>query len=472
MVKDNRFITGGIDMKKGYVNKITTGILILFIFVIAGCSSHTSEEHKSDRSAGARSFGKAEYVGGERCKDCHWREHDSWKHTLHSKFMQSAGEFTVLGDFEINNKLITKVSDNSPELSGKEVTTKMFKKDGKYYINTIGPDWEFHDYEVSYVIGVNRRQNYLTEFPNGAIHILPAEWDVRQMAWVDNSGFENHYPKDGKYWSDEGRIWQFKCGGCHSTGMNINYDKATHSFNTTFANLGIGCEACHGPGSAHIQAARFYYDREKETIVNPSKLPWRLRAAVCGQCHNWGASTAKVSPYREGFPERYSYPYGFEVGKPLYLYYVNKPVDDTLHHQQYNEWNSSAHAEAGIMCTTCHGVHQEGLHKNPHKALTKFIADSLCTNCHKTTKKKAAHRIHTFGSCIACHMPRTLANEHSHTFKFISPEESLRAGGVDKQPNSCSGCHHHKDAPLIGLVEFLDAVKKQDMPVPFSVHKR
>jgi hypothetical protein len=69
-------------------------------------------------------------------------------------------------------------------------------------------------------------------------------------------------------------------------------------------------------------------------------------------------------------------------------------------------------------------------------------------------------------------MPRTKEHEHSHTFQFISPEESIRAGGVDKQPNSCSGCHHHKNSPLEGLVEFLDAVKKADMPVPFSVHRR
>jgi hypothetical protein len=472
MVKDIRYINGGIKMNYGLLSRIVTGVFaVFFIGIFSGSTSYASMEHEITQSSGT-SEEAAEYVGSRRCKDCHWREHDTWKHTLHSKFMQSSGEFTVLGDFEINNKIIVKVSDQSPEIAGKEITTTMFKKDGKYYINTIGPDWEFHNYQIAYVIGINKRQNYLTVFPNGAIYVLPVEWDVEKETWMINYGLDKNYPGNGNYWSDDGRIWQFKCGGCHSTGMKINYDKATHSFDTTFASLGIGCESCHGPGSSHVKAARFNYDREKETIINPSKLPWRLRAAVCGQCHNWGASTAKVSPYREGFPERYSYPYGFEVGKPLYLFYVNEPIDDKLHHQQYNEWNTSAHAEAGIMCTTCHAVHQEGLHKNPHKALTKFISDSLCTNCHKTTRKRAAHRIHTFGSCIACHMPRTEWNEHSHTFAFVSPEESLRAGGVDKKPNSCSGCHHHKNSPLEGLIEFLDAVKKADMPVPFSVHGR
>ncbi len=477
MTEDMRYINGGINMNYVLCNKIIVGILaILLMSLSIGCTSNTVTEHETEHetvaSAESHSLQNAEYVGEDRCKDCHWREHDSWKHTLHSKFMQPAGEFTILGDFEINNKLTIKVFDGSPEFAGKQLDTTMFIKDGKYYVNTIGPDWEFHDYEISHVIGINRRQNYLTVFPNGSIQVLPVEWDAKKAVWTDNYGLEKSYPKDGNYWSDEARIWQFKCGGCHSTGMKINFDKASHSFDTKFANIGVGCESCHGPGSNHIKAARFEYVKEKDTIINPSKLPWRLRAAVCGQCHNWGSSTAKISPSSEGFPERYAFPYGFVVGKPLYLFYVNNPVDDKRHHQQYNEWNASAHAEAGIMCTTCHGVHQEGMHKNPHKALTKFIADSLCTNCHKTIKQKAAHRIHTFGSCIACHMPKTKENEHSHTFKFISPEESLRAGGVDKQPNSCSGCHHHKDSPLEGLIEFLDAVRKTDMPVPFSVHGR
>ncbi|RJQ48145.1 MAG: hypothetical protein C4538_04260 [Nitrospiraceae bacterium] len=460
-------------MNNGLSDKLLNGMLATLLLVIsAGCTSHTAVEEKTGGKAEPQLFDKDAYVGSARCRDCHWREYDSWKHTLHSKFMQSASDDAVLGDFERNNKLVSAVPQKAPELAGKDIVTTMFRKDGKYYINALGPDWELHDYEIAYIIGINNRQNYLTTFPNGAIHVLPVEWDVRQTKWVDNYGLEKHYPGSGNYWSDDKRNWQFKCGGCHTTGMKINYDAEMHSFNTTFGDIGIGCEACHGPGRDHIAAARTYFEKEKDTIINPSKLQWRIRAAVCGQCHNWGVSAAKITPYREGFPERYSYPYGFEVGKPLYLFFIDEPVDDKRHHQQYNEWNESAHAEAGVMCTTCHGVHQEGQHKNPNKALTKYISDTLCTNCHTTIRQKAAHRIHTFGSCIACHMPKTKGTEHSHTFKFISPEESLRAGGVDKKPNSCSGCHHHRNTPLTALVEFLDAVKKEDMPVPFSVHGR
>jgi hypothetical protein len=59
-----------------------------------------------------------------------------------------------------------------------------------------------------------------------------------------------------------------------------------------------------------------------------------------------------------------------------------------------------------------------------------------------------------------------------HTFKLMPPENSLKAGGNEKVPNSCSSCHHHKNTPLEALAGFLEAAKKNDTPLPFSVHKR
>lgn len=350
----------------------------------------------------------------------------------------------------------------------------MYKRGSKFYINTIGPDWKSYDYEITQVIGIGRKQNYIATFPNGEMHVLPVEWDTMSGGWVDFNGLKNNHPGDGAYWSDTGNIWQLRCGGCHVTGLQINYDRGKGSFNSKWSDLGVGCEACHGPGGNHIKAASVYFEQEKETIVNPAKLPWRLRAMVCGQCHNWGRSTAEVSPYKAGFPKQYGYPLGYVPGKALYLYYSQEQKEAEKHHQQYNEWQESEHAKAGVMCTTCHNVHPEdtGVQQLGTVAQTKLTQDTLCMDCHKTLQRRGVHRIHTFGSCIACHMPATKGHEHNHTFRFISPEESIKAGGVDKKTNSCSSCHHHKDTPLVNLVEFLDAAKKADMPIPFTVHGR
>ncbi len=463
-------------VKNAFLNYWGIWILLAILIVFSaikyiGDIRHTQEEGEVAEIAVPHTFGEPEYVGSKKCRDCHWREYDTWKGTLHSKFMQPAGERSVIGDFEINNKMTVDVTDKASNLANKEVTTTMYKKDGLFYINTIGPDWELHDYEISHVIGLGERQNYITKFPNGEIHVLPVEWNASSGKWVDNFGLKMHYPGEGNYWSDPGRIWQYKCGSCHVTGMEIKYNADRDSFNSTWLDIGIGCEACHGPGSNHVKAASVYFEGEKETIINPAKLPWRLRAMICGQCHNWGESTIDVSLYKDGFPTKYSYPFGYKVGKWLPTYFVEAKDEEKKHHQQYNEWKKSAHANAGVICTACHGVHQEGGHRTQFKSQTKSPADTLCTGCHKATERKAAHRIHTFGSCIACHMPQTTGHEHSHTFQFISPEESLRAGGIDKQTNSCSGCHYHKDDKLEGLIEFLDAIKKVDMPVPYGVHK-
>ncbi len=442
-------------------------LLITLAMKIIGHQPENTGIIENAEAKKAPDFGTPEYVGSLRCKDCHWEKYDTWKNTLHSKFMQAPDGRTILGDFERKNKLIVRVTDKSPRLAGKETTVTMFTRGGKHYVNAIGNDWQSHDYEISYVIGVGKRQNYLTEFPNGEIHVLPVEWDVKKQSWVNNGGLKDNYPGDGEFWGDQARIWQIKCGGCHVTGIKINYDKEKASFDTGWADMGIGCEACHGPGSNHVKAASEYFDHEKDNIVNPAKLTWRLKAMVCGQCHNWGTSIQTVSPHNEGLPHNYAYPYGFTAGEPLYLYYVEEKNEEKKHHQQYNEWSESEHAKAGVMCTNCHEVHQK---EDVEFSMTKMIPDNLCMSCHTTLQRRAAHRIHTFGSCVSCHMPETKGHEHGHTFRFISPAESVLAGGVDKKQNSCNGCHHHKDTPPENLVEFLNAAKMADMPRPYSVH--
>jgi hypothetical protein len=458
-------------------NSILAASGVFLLLSVTSCSHEEGEKDPKTETAAAASFenpefDKPEYVGSLACKNCHWREYDAWKPTLHSKAMQLPDQLTVMGDFETNNRLTVTTSGETGKIPpGEELTITMLKKGGKYIVNAIGPDGEFHNYEVSNTFGINSKQSYLTQFPNGALYVLPVQWNVEKQQWFDFHGPASNSPGDGGYWSDAGRTWQFNCAGCHTTGLNINYDLTTESFETDMIEPGVGCEACHGPGSNHIKAASFYFDKEKETIINPKNLSWRLSAMVCGQCHKSGLSTKEIMPQKEGFPERYAFPHGYDVGKPLYNYYVKDPEDKAAD-LQYNQWQQSQHAKAGIICIDCHSVHEKDTTKPVNKSLTRLAADKLCKSCHTSVEKRAAHRIHTFGSCIACHMPKTDGYLPSHTFQFVSPEESLKAGGTDKLMNSCSGCHHHKDSPLDGLIEFMEAAKKHDMPKPFSAHLR
>lgn len=359
------------------------------------------------------------FVGSLECKKCHERIYLEWKTTLHSKMLQDvkANPIAIMGDFETPSDVRT------------------FTKE-----------------EVAYTIGNQWKQRYLKKIGDDYF-VLPAQYNIIDGKWAAFRAED---------WQK--RSWFKECAGCHATGVD--------PVKKTFKEPGIGCEACHGPGSNHVKAVPGY---EILTIVNPARLTKDASAQICGSCHTYGKDKSG----------KYDYPsdYRTVLGANLRLFY--DPVtleknpdkfwpsgDSKSYHQQYIDWRRSEHAKAGVTCIECHSVHIMET-----KFQTKLVGDSLCKRCHVALVYKAAHRIHTFGSCIACHMPRTVTgayagDERSHTFKFLSPELSFKAGGVEKQPNSCSGCHYHKDTPLQDLIRFLDAVRKIDMIKPFTVHNK
>lgn len=366
------------------------------------------------------------YVGAKECQVCHEEVYDGWKSTMHPYKFQPVSPDAVVGDFQNNN--IMKADDT---------TAKMSSKDGEFFITTSGPDGAEHTYMVKYLIGGFWKQLYVTEFPNGELHILPAMWIVKTQSW-----------EKSKYWSDT--IYQYSCSGCHNTGTQINYDESTDTFRTTWANTGVGCESCHGPGSAHIAAGG------SNGIINPAKIPDPRRSVmVCGSCHIRGSST-------DG---KYSYPHGYKPGGQLNFIFDEKPKlhpDDNsrANRQQYIDWKKSGHAREGITCWDCHYTHQKG---KANKSQTKLPGSSLCRSCH-VVENKGVHGIHSVNNCVGCHMPpvgkrASKGDVHSHQFKVISPAKTIEAGGLDKQPNSCNLCHYHKDDSPEDLLDILRRVK-------------
>jgi formate-dependent nitrite reductase cytochrome c552 subunit len=432
---------------------------------------------------------KAEYVGSERCAGCHDKIYNSWLTTLHPYKIRPVNENTVVGDFVKNNAFTVK---NIKGMPFTEYTTKMSVKDGKYYITTIGEDGKEHTYLLKYVLGGVWKQRYITEFPNGGLHVLPLQWNVDTRTWADYHGLAKQKPGDKGYWSNPARPWQLKCGSCHTTGLKINYDAKANKFNTTWADTGAACEACHGPGSEHVIAPM---DKKIATIVNPAKIPDARRAAqVCGQCHNRGKSIAKAISVPGG-PDVYDYPNGaagYIPGKTLYNYYIEKPGEwpdgsPKQHHQQYNDWKKSQHAAHGVNCWDCHASHGKGAIS---KHSLKEGGDKLCMSCHQV-QNELMHSIHSSNTCIGCHMPRTAKNAvktgeaaydiADHRFKVVSPAETIKYGGLAKQPNSCNGCHYHekKDTPesLLKAMETIRNKKRESLgmekqTIPVTVEKK
>lgn len=350
----------------------------------------------------------ANYVGSDKCQKCHQKLHKEWKQTLHSQMIKDVSKqpTAVVGDFD----------------SPSDVRT--FTRDQVLY--TIGNQW---------------KQRYITRIDD-EFYILPAQYNLETGEWAA------YHPDN---WKE--RPWLKKCGGCHVTGLNYAQ--------RTFAEPAVGCEACHGPGSKHVDEE----DPNKfaETITNPANLPVGLQVQVCGSCHTRGKDPSG----------KHGYPADFRPGMTLVSQY--KPVTpetdkkrfwpnghSKAHHQQYLDWQSSVHAKEGVTCVSCHTVHSTGA---ATRYQTRLPGDKLCLNCHSLSSNPTlSHSLHDMNGCIGCHMAKIVKSAvsgdlHDHTFRVVEPKESIAHGGVKKQPNSCNTCHYHKDDNPEDLQKALDAVK-------------
>jgi hypothetical protein len=380
----------------------------------------------------------ATFVGSETCKKCHERIFLEWKTSLHSRMLRDvkADPLANIGNFDVPNDVRT------------------FSKD-----------------EIAYTLGSQWRQQYLKKVGDDLI-VLPASYHFSSDKWTPYQADE---PETRKWWTE--------CAGCHATGVD--------PVKKTFVEAGVACEACHGPGSNHVEAIPGF---EIPTIISASRLNSALSAQICGSCHTRGR---EKNGGKNAYPAKYQTHKGeanlrlyFDEANPAHEHdakYFWPSGESKYSNQQYLDWKQSEHAKVGVVCATCHSVHQSktGISSNLDssnlllaiRSKTRLFEDRLCKSCHTTVQYRSVHRIHTFGSCVRCHMPRVASigeagDAHSHTFRFMFPQASLEAGGVDKQPNACNSCHHHENTPVDAMVGFLEAAKKNDMPKPLLVHQQ
>jgi hypothetical protein len=313
---------------------------------------------------------------------------------------------------------------------------------------------------------------------DGSWQVLPTYFHVTgKSSWVDYSEKRQGKltPDHPFFWANFARSAQHACLDCHTTGLDVRYDRSAHRWNTTFADAGVACESCHGPGARHAET------QEPKDIVHPKHLPPELGLAVCAQCHG---------PRRTLFPmldaahhfrpgQRYedSYqPMVLLVGKDLSGDYFSDGRPSTSSFENQALTQSLCYMKGGATCLTCHSAPHDKhapdeiqLPKDPKTRVSANMA--TCQGCHADVfaqgKQHTHHTATAAQDCIACHMPPVVSGvlDHfaDHAIGVPVPENTVK----HDIPNACNACHtHEKQKPEV-MAQALerwwpDAKKRQE----------
>lgn len=373
--------------------------------------------------------------------------------------MDLATAETVLADF------------NQVSLEHLGVRTVMSKRDERFFVSTEGEDGKEHEFEVKYVFGFDPLQQYMVEFPNpsmnsgnevGRVQVLRWSWDTENKKWyhLDPPDVKDRIKTDDPlHWTGSAQRWNTMCAECHSTNLVKGFDAKTNSFHTTFSEIDVSCEACHGPASIHLKLVGNWGMRRDPvygTGLAPLKQSSENQIQACASCH------ARRSLIAGGFQAGDNYYDHFaESLLTQGIYFADGQVQDEDY--IHGSFLQSKMYHKGIKCTDCH---------DPHTSKLKHNGNQVCNSCHQHPAAKydsVAHHFHKLGSpgsqCVNCHMPSTTYMEtdprRDHSLRIPRPDLSLRLG----TPNACTGCHidikklpeeYSSAEPKVKLKQYLD----------------
>ncbi len=387
------------------------------------------------------------FTGTNSCIECHQVEYDLWKGSDHALAMDHATEQTVLGDF----------SNATLDYNG--FPNRFFKRDGKFFVYTQGPEGRPGEFEISYTFGVRPLQQYLVEFPGGRLQCLPIAWDTEKKQWYHLVPMvypgQDIPPDDWLYWTNLGQNWNGMCADCHSTELKKNLDPATMTFSTTWSDINVGCEACHGPGSAHLDWAKLPEGERPLNVntglvVKTSNIGSRDYVDNCARCHSRRSALADFDYRTDEYldyciPQVPIEPIYFDDGQILEENYV------------YGSFLQSKMFMKEVRCSDCHNSHN-----------LKFLKEGndLCLQCHRADQYDTySHHFHKMNGrehqpqpfnspalylegegarCINCHMDGRyymgVDYRRDHSFRVPRPDLTIALG----VPNACNNCHKDK----------------------------
>ncbi|NNJ96288.1 MAG: tetratricopeptide repeat protein [Gammaproteobacteria bacterium] len=394
-----------------------------------------------------------EYIGRDACVECHAAQVKLWQGSHHALAMQHANDDTVLADF------------NNIEFTYAGISSRFYKKKEKFIVRTDGPDGKLRDYEIKYTFGVAPLQQYLVELDKGRLQALTVAWDTRDkksggQRWYHLYPDEEITHTDELHWTRTNFNWNSMCAECHSTNLKKNYDSASDTFKTSWSEIDVSCEACHGPAAKHITWARkqtgweafnknkglpVLFDERRDVVWKKNSKNGNAQRSiartsdkeiqVCAQCHSRrSVISADYSPGRP-FMDHYM-PRLLDQG----MYFADGQIQDEVY--VYGSFLQSKMYQVGVTCSDCH---------EPHSLQLRHQGNGVCLQCHAAGKfDNEKHHFHKAGTegaqCAECHMPArnymVVDPRHDHSFRIPRPDLSVNLG----TPNACNHCHTDKDA--------------------------
>lgn len=360
------------------------------------------------------------FVGGETCQNCHTSESYAWLGSHHNDAMKEADSASVRGNF------------NNVEFIHNGEQFRFYKEGNNYFVEADGAQ-----FPVLYTFGWEPLQQYLIDFGKGKLQALNIAWDTEKEEWFALNPNEDLKHGDWLHWTGGAMNWNNMCADCHSTNLKQNYFAQADSFHTTWTDINVSCESCHGPGASHValmesdSATLAGIIRIREDLKLTAGTSQKVQINQCAQCHsrreeldeNYDHTGDFLSHFNPGFlhPELY-----FEDGQIKDEVYV------------YGSFLQSKMYANGIKCSDCHDPHSLRLKAS-------ITDNSLCISCHVTSYNTPTHTFHEANTeasqCVSCHMTgQTYMGvdfRRDHSFRVPRPDLTTDFG----TPNACNSCH-------------------------------
>jgi hypothetical protein len=436
------------------------------------------------------------YVSSRTCESCHPSEHATWHASYHRRMTQFATPETVLAPFD------------GEELVGEDGVFRALRRGDEFWIEMTaaarGPGDLPHERvsrRVVMLTGSHHYQVYWYPGPNPrVVWVAPYIWLIEEQRWI---------PRGAAFLGPEERtknilgVWNNSCIKCHST-RGLPRPDEHGGWDTRVAEIGIACEACHGPAEEHVLLHRdprrryrlHLNDGADSSIVQPGRLDHRKAAQVCAQCHSVWRHTDAASAadwMRNGL----SFRPGDELtdtvdmvrpganGERMGSIRARHPTyrmdrqfwRDGMVRVSGREYNglleTPCFQKGHLTCVSCHRLHKKtddprSMNQwNDDQLAAGMRDDEACLQCHdkyrEQPEKHTFHKPESSGSaCYNCHMPYTtyglLKAIRSHQIDSPTVGASLRTG----RPNACNQCH--LDKTLAWSAEYLE--KWYDLAAP------